>query len=144
MSGITPGQSAEMRGALHYAKLVHLLLTTGASIPEMVEETGFHEHTIHRYVKAMRHMPMEKRGMKLLRVIAYLPDSRGYRTIRVYKLEIGHDVKSPRMTDAQKSRAYRERKKRFAGSAISVFEQSGMSRNDLHHSSNAATVSTFR
>lgn len=102
------GTLAEMRGARHYAKFIEILLTTGGTTDEIVEYTGFHQNTVYRHIKALRELHM------VLRVTAWAPDARGYRTCPVYKLEPGRDAPKARMTVAQKSRTYRQRKARFA------------------------------
>lgn len=108
------GTLAEMRGARHLAKFIEILLTTGGTVDEIVEQTGFHESTVYRYVKALREIPGDGRNRKRLRVTSWAPDARGYRTCPVYKLEEGYDAPKVRMTEAEKSRNYRQRKARFA------------------------------
>ena len=109
------GTLAEMRGARNYAKIIEILLTTGGTTEEIVEHTGFHESTVWRYIKALRELRCEDdRNHRLLRVIEWAPDSRGYRTCPVYKLDKGRDAPKVRMSSAKKSRNYRRRKARFA------------------------------
>ena len=108
------GTLVEMRGARHYAKFTEILMKTGGTTDEIVEHSGFHESTVYRYIKALREIPCEDKNHRMLRIIAWAPDKRGYRTCPVYKLEIGRDAKKVRMSDAEKSRNYRQRKARFA------------------------------
>lgn len=109
------GTLVEMRGARHYAKFIEILLTTGGTTDEIAEHTGFHESTVYRYIKALRELRCEDdRNHRRLRVIDWAPDARGYRTCPVYKLDKGRDAPKVRMSEAEKSRNYRQRKARFA------------------------------
>lgn len=108
------GTLAEMRGARHYAHLIEILVKTGGTTDEIVEHSGLHLSTVRRYIKALRSIPCEEPKQRMLRIIAWAPDSRGFRTCAVYKLEPGRDVPRPRTSDAEKSRNYRQRKARFA------------------------------
>lgn len=108
------GTLVAMRGARHLARFIEILLTTGGTTDEIVEYTGLHESTVYRYVKALRELPGNGPKRKQLRVASWAPDARGYRTCRVYKLEEGYDAPKVRMSEAEKSRNYRQRKARFA------------------------------
>lgn len=122
---MSPGTVSEMRGARNYARLIDLLLTTGGSVEEIVEVTGFHEATVYRYIKALRELRNSANSVKKLRIIGWSADQRGYLTRPVYKLEPGYDARRPRVTDGQKSKAYRQRKAKAAAPMItSVFDLS--------------------
>lgn len=108
------GTLEEMRGARHLAKFIEILLTTGGTTNEIAEYTGFHESTVYRYIKALRELPGEGKDRKRLPIVAWGPDSRGYRTCPVFRLQEGRDAPKARMTEAEKSRNYRQRKARFA------------------------------
>lgn len=107
---VAKGTVAELRGARNYARLIDALLTTGGTTEELAEITGFHIATIYRYVKALRELETHERKVNKCRIISWSPDARGYLTRPVYKLERGRDVTRPRMTEAQKSKAYRQRR----------------------------------
>lgn len=109
------GTLAEMRGARNYAKFIEILLTTGGTVDEIVEYTGFHENTVYRYVNSLRELRCpDDHHHRRLRIIEWAPDSRGFRTCPVYKLDKGRDAPKARMSEAEKSRNYRQRKARFA------------------------------
>lgn len=107
---IAKGTVVELRAARNYARLIDSLLTTGGTTEELAEITGFHIATVYRYVKALRELETYERQVNKCRIIAWPPDARGYLTRPVYKLERGRDVTRPRMTGAEKSKAYRQRR----------------------------------
>ena len=69
------------------AKLIELL-QSGASIPEMVEETGLAYETVREYMKVWR----EK---KVVYICDWQQDSRGAWTVAVYRLGHGKSAKKP-------------------------------------------------
>lgn len=117
---ITKGTVVELRGARNYARFIDILLSPGGTVDEIVEYTGFSESTVLRYIKALRELPVIKTQRKKCRIIGWAPDARGYHTRAIYALQPGRDVPRPRMTGAEKSRRYRQRKKPCEGHA-SVF-----------------------
>lgn len=115
-----------MRGARNYARLIDVLITTGGSTEELAEASGLHVATIYRYIKALRELKAENPRHKKCRIIGWSPDDRGYLTRPVYKLQSGHDVPRPAMTEAQKSKAYRDRRAASVTKVSSVFQLSAV------------------
>jgi len=77
----------------------------GATRKEMVDATGLHYNTIHRWVYSLRRA-------KLVHIEGYEKDNRGCSVVPVYKMGEGKDAKPPApITNAQKSAKYRKRKR---------------------------------
>ncbi len=93
--------TAEFRGALLYAKLIHRLITQGDAYRELSEYTGLSYHTVIRYIKSLREFK-DDNGYPLVRIIGWEECERGQLSRPVFKLEPGPDVRRPKMSRAQR------------------------------------------
>jgi hypothetical protein len=86
-----------------YALMVYQLVE-GASINDVVEETGLRKETVRKYVNAMY-------NQHALRIIRWDYDKAGRRTMAVYKLEVrskeNKDVPQPVMSMKERRARYR-------------------------------------
>lgn len=97
----------EMRGATLYAKLIGAL---SDKIPrgyvELSEYTGLHEHTVRRYIMALReHKP------RLVFITEWSEDRRGNQSIRCFAMGGTPDVKRPKMSNAERQQRQRDKKR---------------------------------
>lgn len=92
--------------SMSYAKLIKLLHAGLFTIPQLAEECGLGIAAVHNHTLALR-----REGM--LRIVEWERDCRNACTLRIYKLGPGPDVKQPKMTGAERSRRWRDKKKRM-------------------------------
>lgn len=99
----------EMRGATLYAKLIGALSDGVAkSYVELANYTGLHEHTVRRYIMALReHKP------RLARITEWSEDVRGNPSIRCFAMGSRPDAPRPRMTPAERQRRQRDKKRQL-------------------------------
>jgi hypothetical protein len=90
--------------ALTQANLMRLLLDGTRDCTELAEETGLHYVTVLHYTRELH-----RAGAAF--ICDWHPDSRGYATLKVYKLGLGKDKKRPRISNNEKAANYRARKK---------------------------------
>lgn len=90
--------------AMHYAKLISELIDGPWSYQEMAEHTGLHYHTIRDYVNALR-----KEGV--VHISYWGEDKIGRSSIPHFLFGKKADAKRTRISNAQKAKNYRERKK---------------------------------
>jgi transcription initiation factor IIE alpha subunit len=87
-----------------FARLVsHLMI--GASVADLVEETGLTKATVRKYLNALY-------NHGVVRISAWEASTAGRYVIAVYKVGQQTDVKQPRMTPAERKAKYRTKKKR--------------------------------
>lgn len=101
----------EMRGATMFAKLVSLLLVPppgepGLSYEDLADLTGLHVHTVRRYLLAMR----EARPRAAF-ISGWDLDVRGNPSIRLFRLGRSKDVPRPKMSNAERQRRQKLRKR---------------------------------
>jgi hypothetical protein len=97
----------EMRGAVLYAKLIGALSDgVSKSYVELAEYTGLHEHTVRRYLMALReHKP------RLARISDWSEDIRGNPSIRCFQMGSKPDEKRPKMSNAERQTRQRIKKR---------------------------------
>jgi len=97
----------EMRGATLYAKLIGALSDgVPKSYVELAEYTGLHEHTVRRYLIALReHKP------RLARITEWSEDCRGNPSIRCFAMGSAPDAKRPVMSGAERQLRQRNKKR---------------------------------
>jgi predicted ArsR family transcriptional regulator len=90
--------------ALHYAKLIAELLDGPWSYQEMAEHTGLHYHTVRDYVNALR-------KEQLVHIAYWGDDNIGRCSVPHFLFGKKTDVKRTKLSAAQRSKNYRDRKK---------------------------------
>lgn len=97
-----------MGGATLYAKLIERLIEEPGSFAQLADYTGLHASTVRRYIRALRDLKTPR-----VCIADWEEDRHGTRSVPVYAFAPagGKDAPRPRMTQAEKARRYRERKK---------------------------------
>ena len=89
------------------ANLIRLMLRGMYTCRELAEQTGLHYVTVLDYTR-------ELHRAKAAYICAWEPDLRGRYNVKVYKIGTAGDVAKPKLTGAQRSAAYREKRKAHA------------------------------
>ena len=89
-------------GALTSANLMLNLLEGTYTCKQLSEQTGLHYGTVLRYVAALY-------KVGACHICGWEEDAQGRRTVRVYQLGFGKDMKQPKMTSVEKSQRYRDK-----------------------------------
>jgi predicted ArsR family transcriptional regulator len=90
--------------AMCQAQLVKLLLEGTHTCYELAQATGLHYVTVLHYCRELH-----KAGAA--HIAMWEKDSRGRDLLKVYKLGAGKDAKRRKMTQAERQKKYREKKK---------------------------------
>ncbi len=100
---VRPGYRQKVHAGL-YAKMVsHLMI--GASVRDLVEETGLTKFTVRKYVNALW-------NHGVVRISAWEAARDGRRVIAVYRVGEKEDAKQPSLTPTERKAKHRERKRR--------------------------------
>lgn len=99
--------------AYSQAQLVSNLLDGDLTCAELAEVTGLHYVTVLEYCR-------ELHRARAARIVRWEPDSRGYATVKVYKLGRGMDAPRPKLTPAQRQARHRERVKAMQAAAVTA------------------------
>jgi predicted ArsR family transcriptional regulator len=90
-----------------YALMIYLLVE-GATVTDIMEETGLRKDTVRKYVNALY-------NQHALRIVRWDHDKAGRRNMAVYKLEIrsreNRDIVRPSMTMQERRERYRAKKR---------------------------------
>ncbi len=90
-----------------YAMMIYLLVE-GATVTDIMEETGLRKDTVRKYVNALY-------NQHALRIVRWDHDKAGRRNMAVYKLEIrskaNRDIVRPSMTMQERRERYRAKKR---------------------------------
>lgn len=106
MHQISSTRKVRVNALSHYAVLVALL--DGATRDDIAKESGVAASTLRNYLAAM-HKP--RTGQNLIYICGWAKDIRGERTVAIFKWGPGKsDAPRLRMTSAERSRRYRQRK----------------------------------
>lgn len=100
---VRPSYRQKMTAGI-YAKLMSHLLQ-GASVADLVEETGLRPETVRKYVNALW-------NHRVVRICAWEANSVGRRVVAVYKIGQKENVPQPKMSRAERQTRYREKKRR--------------------------------
>lgn len=84
------------------ANLIALLLEGMYTCQELAEETGLHYVTVLDYTR-------ELHRAKAAFIKCWEPDARGRYNRKVYQVGIGKDAKAPKLTPAERQKAYRDK-----------------------------------
>jgi predicted ArsR family transcriptional regulator len=90
--------------AMFQAQLIKLLLEGTYTCYELAEATGLHYVTVLHYCRELH-----KAGAAHIHM--WEKDTRGRDLLKVYKLGAGKDAKRRKMTQAERQKKYREKKK---------------------------------
>lgn len=97
----------QMRGAVLYAKLIGALVAgEPMSYANLADYTGLCEHTVRRYVLALR----EAKPKRLAYIAGWDEDVRGNPSIRLFLFGSKKDVPRPKQTNAERLRRAKKRK----------------------------------
>ena len=91
-------------GALSNATLMFNLLEGTYTCKQLAEQTGLHYGTVLNYASALY-------KIGACHICGWEEDARGRRTVRVYQLGFGTDMKKPIMTSKEKSQRYRTKQR---------------------------------
>lgn len=104
--------------AICYAHLVKNLMHGDMTCTELAEETGLHYTTVLQYAR-------ELHAVGAVHIARYDPDPKGRHIVKVYKLGEGKDAKRVRMTDYERQKKYRARKRLLANPMFRIGETHG-------------------
>lgn len=93
--------------AMSQARLIKLLMDGTHTCAELAVETGLHYITVQQYTREL-HL------VGAAHVCMWEKDARGRDCVRVFKLGCGKDAPRQKLTCAQRSARYREKKKALA------------------------------
>jgi len=110
----TKGKTVIKVNAMSQAILIKLLIEGTRSCRELADETGMHYVTILQYCRELH-----KAGA--VHITEWQPDARGRDMVKIYKIGKGADAKRYRITDATKSKRYRESQKLRVAQAALTF-----------------------
>lgn len=92
---------------LSYVKFFELLKSeTSFTREEVVDATGWHYITAGRFINALR-------THKVIRIVGWLPDSMDRDSIAVYAAGAGKDKARKKLTEAQRSKRWRDNKRKI-------------------------------
>jgi hypothetical protein len=91
-------------GAVLYAQMCALLLQGDLTCQEMADETGLHLVTIYQYTR-------ELHRFGAAHIVRYEADARGRHIIKIYKLGKGKDAARVRMTQAERQKRLRDKRR---------------------------------
>jgi hypothetical protein len=89
-------------GALSSATLMFHMLEGTYTCKQLAEQTGLHYGTVLDYTRALY-------KVGACHICGWEEDAHGRRTVRVYQLGFGTDMKKPVMTAKEKSQRYRDK-----------------------------------
>jgi DNA-binding MarR family transcriptional regulator len=100
---IRPSYRQKVNAALYARMLSHLMV--GASVADLVEETGLTKATVRKHINALW-------NHGVVRISMWEATTTGRRVIAVYKVGLKTDAKQPALTPNERKAKYREKKKR--------------------------------
>ena len=101
---INKGKRIVKINAFTQANLIKLLMEGAYSCEQLSEETGLHYVTVLHYTR-------ELHRVKAAHITAWEKDDRGRDAIRIYKLGAGKDAQREKLTTAERTRRYRQKRK---------------------------------
>lgn len=90
--------------AICYAQMCAAMIPGDMTCQELADETGLHIVTVYQYAR-------ELHRFGAAHISNYLPDTRGRHLIKVYKLGPGKDARRVRVSQAERQRRAREKRK---------------------------------
>jgi hypothetical protein len=91
-------------GAVLYAQMCALMLAGDLTCQEIADETGLHLVTVYQYTREMHRFGAAH-------IVRYEPDARGRHIIKIYKLGKGKDAPRIRMTQAERQKRMRDKRR---------------------------------